>query len=179
MSLTEMIAALSAPTDTAMIAMVVQRLPQESRATPPGILLDATRGVIGDRWSTTRTGPGGLLPPNPDAMVTLMRWDVAEVLARRAGVPTEILGDNLFATLDTSAQNLPPGTILRVGETRCVVTPKPHTGCSKFSKRVGADAWALTRADEWRTTQLRGVHLRVLEGGWAHVGDPISVASRP
>lgn len=173
MSLSTLISALVAPKDRARIAMVVQRLPGETRATPPTIVLDPVRGVLGDRWST------GILPPNPEAMVTLMRWDVAETLARRAGVRVEILGDNLFATLDTSALNLPPGTVLRVGPARCVVTPKPHRGCAKFSRRVGVDAWELTRADEWAAAQLRGVHLRVLEGGAVGIGDAISVESRP
>ena len=178
MTLSETIAALRPPRDEGTVALVVQRLPGEKRATPGMITLDVERGVLGDRWSGGRW-PAGLRAPNPDAMVTLMRWDVADVLARRAGVPVEILGDNLFASLDTSAANLPPGTVLQVGSARCVVTPKPHTGCSKFSARVGSDALALTRADEWKLTQLRGVHLRVLEGGTASVGDAITVVARP
>lgn len=167
------VAALAAPREGGRVALVVQRLAGGKRATPSAIVLDPVGGVIGDRWSQS------VLPPNPDAMVTLMRWDVAELLARRAGVPVEVLGDNVFADVDTSAANLPPGTMLRVGATTCVVTPKPHRGCSKFSARVGADAWALTRAPAWVDAQLRGVHLRVLEGGRVAVGDAVSVVSRP
>ncbi len=169
--LTRLIATLQAPSGETTVGLVVQRLPGEKRATPPTITLDPLHGVVGDRWS--------LKNPNPEAMVTLMRWDVADVLARRAGVPIAILGDNVFATIDTSTSNLPPGTVLEVGGATCVVTPKPHTGCSKFSARVGADAWALTREARWVPTQLRGVHLRVLVGGDVSVGDRIRVIFRP
>ncbi len=170
MTLVDDVRALVADTDRAVVAMVVQRLPGEQRATPPSITLDPTCGVIGDRW-------GEAAAPNPEAMVTLMRWDVAALLAARAGVPVEILGDNLFASLDTGASNLPPGTVLQIGGARCVVTPKPHRGCNKFAARVGKDAWALTLSEE--AAQLRGVHLRVLVPGEVAVGDIISVVSRP
>jgi hypothetical protein len=154
--------------DSAPLRLLVQRLPGEKRATPPSVTLDPDRGVLGDRW-------GAVLFPNPEAMVTLMRWDVARLLVDDPA----ILGDNLFADLDTSAANLPPGTIVQVGPARCEVTPKPHTGCAKFARRAGDDALAVTRSPTWKTAQLRGVHLRVLQGGEVRVGDELRVIARP
>lgn len=148
--------------DRALVRLLVQRLAGGARATPDVVTLDPRHGVIGDRW-------GAVLFPDPDAMVTLMRWDVASLLSPEPA----IFGDNLFADLDTSARNLPPGTLLRVGTARCEVTAKPHTGCSKFARRAGEEALALTRSPAWKAAQLRGVHLRVLVGGEVRLGDPI------
>lgn len=162
--------ALVAERESAPAALLVQRLPGQLRDTPRSVRLDPEVGVIGDRWSLAAE-------PNPDAMVTLMRWDVAWFLAERAGVPVALLGDNVFASLDTSAENLPPGTVLRVGAARCVVTLKPHRGCDKFRARVGADVLRFTV--EHASLQLRGVHLRVLDAGDVGLGDDVRVESRP
>lgn len=159
--------ALSPARDAAPIQLLVQRQPGERRLTPPSVTLDPELGVVGDQWSAD-------LRPKLEAQVTLMRWDVAKLMHPQP----EILGDNLFASLDTSAENLPPGTVVRVGAALCAVTPKPHTGCSKFQKRVGKDALKLTRAEDWRAHQLRGVHLRVLERGEVRLGDEIQVVQR-
>jgi hypothetical protein len=152
--------------DRARIELVVVRPERNERAKPPRIRLDVDEGVVGDRWKLGKA--------DPEAQVTLMRWDVATLF----GPDPAIFGDNLFAAIDTSEANLPPGTILRVGAARCVVTPKLHTGCSKFSARTSADILTLTRADAWKPFHLRGIHLRVLESGEVAVGDELVVLSR-
>ncbi|GDX80077.1 hypothetical protein LBMAG42_18880 [Deltaproteobacteria bacterium] len=157
------------PRDIGVVRKLVRRLPAEGRECPESVVLDADRGLIGDQWAAGKA--------NPEAQVTVMRADVASVMCR--GGEYEVLGDNLFVELDTSASNLPPGTRIRVGVVECEVTPKPHTGCHKFSRRVGADALALTRTPEWKPQNLRGVHLRVLRSGRVAVGDAIVVESRP
>ena len=156
--------------DHGVVRLLVQRLPGEARLNPERVILDVAQGVLGDRWSL-----GGA--PNPEAQVTLMRHDVACLLS--AGGDPSMLGDNLFVDIDTSAENLPPGTVLQIGDALCAVTPKPHTGCHKFAARVGAEALALTRASGWKQMQLRGVHLRVLEGGAVELGDTARVLRRP
>lgn len=158
------------PRDRGVVRLLVLRLPEERRLTPASVALDPERGVSGDRWSLAEK-------PKLEAQVTLMRHDVAAVLCD--GGDLSPLGDNLFVEIDTSTENLPPGTVLRVGASRAVVTPKPHTGCYKFAARVGQDALALTREPGWRERNLRGVHLRVLDGGEVRVGDEVVVESRP
>jgi hypothetical protein len=164
----EAIKALRPGRDRARIELVVVRPRSTERETPPRIRLDVADGVVGDRW---KLGP----KVNPEAQVTLMRWDVANLF----GPNPALFGDNLFAAIDTSQENLPPGTLVQVGGARCVVTPKLHTGCAKFSSRTSADILALTRADAWKPFQLRGIHLRVLESGDVAVGDEIAVVFRP
>ena len=154
--------------DRAIVTLVVLRLLEGRRLTPERVRLDPQLGVIGDRWALGAT-------PNPEAQVTLMRADVARLMSEEPAA----FGDNLFAALDTSAANLPAGTLVRVGTAVCQVTAKPHTGCAKFSARAGADALAISRAPEWKVHQLRGVHLRVLEAGEVAVGDEIVVVERP
>lgn len=161
---------LAAPTQAGRVERVVQRLPGEKRVSPGMITLDVERGVVGDRWASGRS-------PNVLMQVTVMRADVAALMCD--GEDYAILGDNLFVSLDTSAAALPPGTRLRVGSARCTVTEKPHTGCSKFSARVGVDAWTIAKRPDWAPVQLRGVHLRVIESGEVRDGDPIVVEFRP
>jgi MOSC domain-containing protein YiiM len=161
------IRALRPATDRARIELVVVRPQRDERATPKRVRLDVEEGVVGDRWKHGKA--------NPDAQVTLMRWDVATLF----GPDPAIFGDNLFASIDTSETNLPAGTIVEIGTARCVVTPKLHTGCSKFSARTSADILALTRAEPWKPFHLRGIHLRVLESGDVAVGDELVVLSRP
>lgn len=158
------------PRDHGTVRLVVLRLPDERRLRPAELRLDPVEGPVGDRW-----GLGDA--PDLDHQVTVMRHDVADVLTE--GGDVAVLGDNLFVDLDTSAANLPPGTELQVGPVRCVVTPAPHTGCHKFAARVGQDGLRLTASGEWRASQLRGVHLRVLQAGVVRAGDPIRVLSRP
>lgn len=158
------------PQDQAHVERLIIREPAEQRRTPARLSLSREGGVQGDRWAHGAS-------PNVAAQVTLMRADVAALFAN--GQPWEILGDNLMATLDTSAENLPPGTLLRVGSARCVVTPKPHTGCNKFAVRVGEAAWHITFDPAWKMFQLRGVHLQVLEDGEIALGEVIMVESRP
>jgi MOSC domain-containing protein YiiM len=163
----EAITRLRPASDRARIELVVVRPERNERRTPPRVRLDVDEGVVGDHWKRGKA--------NPDAQVTLMRWDVATLF----GPEPALFGDNLFAAIDTSARNLPAGTVLQVGGARCVVTPKPHTGCAKFSARTSAEILELTRADAWRAAHLRGLHLRVLESGDVAVGDEIVVLSRP
>lgn len=156
------------PTDIGRVERVVLRGPHGSRTTPPSIRVEPGGGAIGDRWAA-----GG----DPEAPITMMRFDVASLLC--GDRDPALLGDNLFVHLDTSAANLPPGTELMVGAVRCVVTPKPHRGCSKFAARVGHHALKLTASAAWKAAQLRGVHLAPGEAGEIAVGDPIRVLSRP
>lgn len=162
------IAALNPGVDQAVVSLLVARPAKDVREVRARVELDPERGLVGDRWFS-------LKDRTPENQITLMRADVAGLLS-----PTpELFGDNLFAAIDTSAANLPPGTVVAVGSARCVVTAEPHMGCSKFARRAGQVALKLTLEKAFRQQQLRGVHLRVLDAGIVSVGDALVVLQRP
>jgi len=149
---------------------VVARPEVQERLTPGRCRLTSGAGVENDRWS-------GKERPDPEAQITVMRADVARVIAN--GQPLFLFGDNLLVELDLSRANLPTGTRLRVGSALCEVTAKPHTGCGKFAGRFGQQARDLTNSEEFADRRLRGLYIRVVEPGEVGPGDDISVLSRP
>ncbi len=126
-------------------------------------------GVPGDAWARRSA-------PDPDEQITAMQAGVARLLAN--GQPLGLFGDNLFLDLDLSANNLPPGSVLRIGTAGFVITAKPHTGCRKFLTRFGRDALRFVSEAAHRSHNLRGVHLRVLEPGEVRLGAEATVMSR-
>jgi MOSC domain-containing protein YiiM len=169
-TLEERIAALPrAPVDEGRIALLVVRPETDARLTPPRGRLTPEGGVEGDRWSKRES-------PVRDAQITVMRADVAAVIAN--GQSLALPGDNLLVHLDLSRDNLPDGSLLRVGTALVEVTPKPHNGCAKFAARFGDDARAITAADRFKSWRLRGIHVRVVEAGEVGPGDAIAVLRR-
>ena len=158
-----------APKNAGTLALIVRRLADGARDTPHSVLLSSERGVPGDDWA--------LRPPrNPEAQLAVMRRDVAELVAN--GQPLTVSGDNLIVDLDISAENLPAGTRLRVGDALVEVTPKAHNGCVKFQGRFGQDALRFVNAKPTRHLNLRGMYWKVLEAGEAAVSATIRVLSR-
>lgn len=157
------------PLDEGAVVLVVVRPDEGERLTPSRCRLTKEFGVVGDRWSRRES-------PVLDAQVSMMRADVASVLAGEK--PVSLIGDNLLIDLDLSLDNLPAGTLLEVGSARCEVTPKPHTGCSKFAERFGQAARDLMGAEAFRGARLRGLFVRVVEEGEVGPGDRVRVLSR-
>jgi len=153
-----------------VVHLLVSRRPDHVRWCPEALTLDPQTGVEKDAW-------GRKLRPDPEAMVTVMRRDVAELIAN--GQSLELFGDNLIVDYDLSEEWLPVGTEVEVGPVRCVVTTKPHRGCGKFKDRFGADALAFVNAPDLRHHRLRGVYLRVVEGGLVSRGDALRRVDTP
>ena len=80
-------------------------------------------------------------------------------------------GDQLFADIDLSAENMPPGTRISVGSAILEATDQPHTGCKKFSARFGIDALKLISSPIGKELQLRGINTKVVQGGGIKPGD--------
>jgi MOSC domain-containing protein YiiM len=158
------------PKDVGVLALIVRRLADGARETPPRLRLTPEEGVPGDGWNRRP-------PRSPDAQLAVMRHDVAALIAN--GQPLTLFGDNLFVELDVSTANLPCGSRLRVGDAIVEVTPKPHNGCSKFEGRFGADALRFVGPGPERPRNLRGVYWKVVEGGEVEVGCSVRVISRP
>jgi MOSC domain-containing protein YiiM len=156
--------------DSGRLALLVRRLPGGVRETPEEVWLSVVEGIPGDEWNRRQ-------PQKPDAQLAVMQREVAELIANEQELT--LFGDNLFVELDLSAENLPVGTELRVGEARVVMTAEPHNGCRKFHQRFGNDALRFVQAPETRHQNRRGVYWRVTEPGLARVDDTVEVLERP
>jgi MOSC domain-containing protein YiiM len=163
------LAQLAPPRDLGELGLIVSRCDNGVRETPERVILTPAGGVPGDAW--LRDAPDKI-----DAQIAMMRVDVARLIAN--GQPLTLPGDNLLVDLDLSAENLPPGTRLELGEAILEVTPEPHNGCLKFRQRFGKDALQLTAQPTHRQLRLRGIYVKVVESGEVAVGGPIRVLSR-
>lgn len=157
------------PKDEGELALIVSRCEEGRRETPGEIELTCQGGVPGDAWARKT-------PDKIEAQITLMRIDVARLLA--GGQPLTLFGDNLLVDLDLSASNLPIGSRLRIGSAILEVTEKPHTGCMKFRQRFGQDALRLTATPQLRDLRLRGIYVKVVQAGKIALGSPIRVLGR-
>jgi hypothetical protein len=163
------IAALRAPHDEGTVALMVARGPNGERHLFAEAVLTVEGGMPGDRWAAqTKYGP--------DYQLATTRADVARLIAN--GQSLELHGDNLFLDLDLSSDNLPPGTLLRAGESLLQVTPVAHNGCKKWVQRFGLCPMQLNLHPDYRALHLRGIYLRVVEEGRVRVGDRVRVVSR-
>jgi len=82
-------------------------------------------------------------------------------------------GDQLFADIDLSAENMPPGTRISVGSAILVATDQPHTGCKKFAARFGVDALKFISSPVGKELQLRGINCKVVQNGEIKPGDSV------
>lgn len=160
------------PADGGTVVQIVVRPDQELRDLPQSCTVTAEAGIPADRWARycTHQLPDGRL--NPETQLTLMN---ARCLALVAGSRDRwpLAGDNLLVDLDLSEANLATGQRLKIGEAILEITAKPHTGCSKFLKRFGADALKFVNSPEGKALRLRGVHAQVVKPGLITVGDRI------
>jgi MOSC domain-containing protein YiiM len=157
------------PADRGRVVLIVRKGDGGRRETPAAIVLSPEAGVPGDAW-------GRDAEPEPDAQITAIQRDMAELVAN--GQPLTLSGDNLVLELDLSDRNLPAGSRVRVGRALLEVTPLPHDGCRKFRARFGDAALRFVSRREQRHRNLRGIYLRVVEAGEVRVGDPVEVVSR-
>lgn len=166
---------LEAPGDGGRIEMIARRPSEDQRETLESGILDEDLGLIGDDWKAR----GEAYPQEKYRLtqVTLMNSRVAAAVA----VTPErwpLAGDQIYVDMDLSAENLPPGTRLQVGEAIIEVSAIPHTGCKKFSGRFGADALRFVNIGPGREGRFRGMNAFVVRGGSFEVGDTVRKIAR-
>lgn len=144
----------AAPKTDAPIAMLCFRPGFGLRTHPTALRLTRAGGIPGERWLTNpwlRLADGA---PDPRIQVSILPLRVLD-LVWRARETTVHPGDSIVADLDTSAENLPPGTLLQAGSAVLRVSDEPNDGCVKWKARYG------TAAMEWITDPAhRGLGLR-------------------
>ena len=159
---------LDAPTDLGTVDLVVRRPVEGARELLVEGVLDLEAGLVGDRWEPhVEDGDDG-----KGAQVTLMSSRVVDLLTGDRE-RWALAGDQLYVDLDLSAENLPPGTRLRVGSATLEVSDIPHTGCAKFTARFGSAATRFINGKPNRELRLRGINARVVEPGLVRPGDAI------
>lgn len=168
--LEETLRGLNPPRDRGRVALIVRRGKGGVREVLARVGLTPGDGIPGDAWGRARQ-------PDPATQLAVMQWDVARAIA--GGQPPALFGDNLFLDLDLSAGNLPPGSRLRAGAVTLEVTSEPHTGCGKFRRRFGDEALRFISRPDLQHLNLRGVYMRVIDGGELATGDVLDVVSRP
>ncbi len=163
------------PADRGRLELIVTRPEEESRVIADSGRLDLDLGLVGDMWSrrqTSSTADGG---PDPDAQITVMNARSAALFADSAdGADWAEAGDQLYVDLDLSADNLPAGTRLAIGDAVLEVTAAPHLGCGKFSRRFGVDALKIVNSETGRRMRLRGLNAKVVVAGDITVGDEVT-----
>jgi len=159
----------AAPTDRGTLDEICLRLADGSRQTPTEAFLSEDDGLVGDGWARRP-------PRDPLAQITAINTAIADLIAN--GQSRTLFGDNLFLSLDLSADNLPPGSEVAIGSVRLVVTPEPHNGCAKFHARFGADALRFVQDRTTRHLNFRGIHFQVLSGGEIRTGMDVEVLRR-
>jgi MOSC domain-containing protein YiiM len=163
----------ASPQDVGVLELLVCRPTKGTRRILDDGVLDTEVGLVGDSWST-RLGKA----PRPDKQVTLMNARMAGLLSadpqRQA-----LCGDQLYVDLDLSADNLPAGTRLEVGEAVVEVSAAPHNGCAIFVRHFGEDATRFVNGRAGRGMRLRGINARVVTGGTVRRGDQVTVHREP
>jgi hypothetical protein len=158
------------PADAGALALIVRRPETGGREVLAEGDLDLDAGLVGDNWrarGSSRTADGSA---HPDMQLTLINARALALIA-----PGEdrwpLAGDQLVVDLDLSAENLPPGTQLAIGEAVIAVTAQPHTGCAKFMERFGRDALAFISTPLGKQLNLRGINAKVIQPGRIRAGD--------
>jgi len=128
--------------------------------------IDLECGMIGDRWTVRKKGTDDQITVTSARYLELIAGgDHAERWAQA--------GDQLYVDFDISHTNLPVGARFAVGEAVLEVSPDPHHGCGKYTRRFGIDAMKFANTQEGRELRLRGLHARVIEAGTVRPGDAI------
>jgi MOSC domain-containing protein YiiM len=160
------------PKDEGVLRMIVRRPTVGAREMIESGELDVATGLVGDMWSRRASHRRDDGSAHPDMQLNLMN---ARAIALIAGEEDRwpLAGDQLYVDLDLSAANLPPWTKLAIGSAIVQVTDQPHTGCSKFESRFGADARRFVNSPVGRDLCLRGINARVVRAGTIRVGDVV------
>ncbi len=160
------------PIDAGVLELIVRRPQVEAREVLKVGKLDLVEGLVGDNWKTRGSSQTADGSAHPDIQLNIMNARVIALLAEKKGC-WALAGDQLYMDLDLSAENVPPGTRLSLGEAVIEVTDQPHTGCKKFAARFGLDALEFISSPVGKQLQLRGINAKIIRSGAIRIGDTV------
>jgi len=162
------------PADEGTVEMIVCRPAIGEREILQHAELSVEGGLAGDNWTDRWSGKDEHLQRHLDMQINLMNARVINAIANGDRGLWPLAGDQLFVDFDLSADNLPAGSKIQVGEAVLEVTAEPHLGCKKFMERFGRDAVMFVNSDEGKLLKLRGINARVISPGVVTNGGVIS-----
>jgi hypothetical protein len=162
----------NSPKSETVLDMIVSRPEEDGREIMSLADLDIEVGLVGDTWQDRPSARSGDGKAHPDMQITIMNSRVAQLVAQ-AKERWPLSGDQLFADIDLSVANMPPGTRIAVGSAVLEATDQPHTACKKFSARYGTDATKFLSSPEGKELQLRGINCKVVQNGEIKPGDVV------
>lgn len=160
------------PVDHGALVMIVARPAEGERKILEQAQIDLVDGLVGDTWRTRGSSSTADGSANPLAQITVMNSRAAALVAGTAD-HGGLAGDQLYVDLDLSAEQLPPGSRLQIGDAVIEITAKPHRGCSKFAARFGTEALRFVNTGEGLALNLRGRNAKVLAPGTIARGDEV------
>ena len=163
-----------APRDDGCVTLIVRRPDRLERETLDEGQLDTEAGLVGDSWRIrgSNNTPDGAADPR--AQVTVMGMRVIRLLAAGRADRWALAGDQLYVDFDLSAENIPPGTLLAVGDAVIEVSEMQRTGCKKFAERFGQDGVRFVSTPLGRSLDLRGINAGVVVSGTVRRGARVS-----
>lgn len=163
----------AAPKTDAPVESLCFRPGFNQRQFPDQLHLTRASGVPGERWLTQ---PWLRLPdgsPDPNIQVSILPLRVLNLVwTDRETMPHP--GDTIIADLDTSLENLPPGTLLQAGSAILRVSDEFNDGCVKWKARYGQPAKDWITAPGHPELRLRGVLCAVQQDGLVRLGDRLT-----
>ena len=128
---------LASPKDHGTLEMIVRRPEINSREVVESGFLSLENGLVGDNWLLRGSSRTENRLGHPEMQLNLMNWRFANLIAA-SRERVQLAGDQLFADLDLSPDNLPPGTRLSIGDAVIEITPVPISDAKSSSN---ASAW--------------------------------------
>lgn len=163
---------LASPKKEGEVLLITIRPDVDERELPERVEISIDDGVVGDNWKTRGSSSMPDRSANPDAKITLMNSRAIDLITQDES-RWQWAGDQFYVDFDISEENLPVGTRVRLGTAVLETSALPHLGCAKFVARFGKDAHKFVNGKIGRSLRLRGVNMRVVEGGVVEVGDSV------
>ncbi len=163
---------MTAPLNHGPISMLLYRRKYNDRVFTNQLRLTRSEGVVGDfemnnPWLERDDGS-----PDPRIQVSMLPQRVLD-LCWRNRESIKHPGDQIVADLNMSLENLPTGSLIRVGTAVLRVSDLWNDGCVKWKARYGRPAYNWVHAKAHESLRLRGIFCSIEEDGDVFIGDKI------